>query len=67
MINIGAQLMPKILEEYVALFKEFKDVIAWSYKDMMGIPPKLCQHRISLEDNTKPVCQSLIVSILSIH
>ena len=56
-INIGAQLTPKMLEEYVALFKEFKDVIAWSYKDMTGIPPKLCQHRIYLEENTKPVCQ----------
>ena len=42
----------------MALFKEFKDVIAWSYKDMMGIPPNLCQHRIYLEDNTKPICQS---------
>ena len=58
MIYIGAQLMPKILEEYVALFKEFKDVIAWLYKDMMGIPPELCQHRIYLEDIAKPIYQS---------
>ena len=27
------------------------------YKDMIGIPPKLCQHRIYLDDNTKPICQ----------
>ena len=56
-INISAQLTPKMLEEYVDLFKEFKDVIAWSYKDMTGIPPKLCQHCIYLEENTKPICQ----------
>ena len=40
----------QMLAEYIALFKEFKDVIAWSYKDMKGILPELCQHRIYLED-----------------
>ena len=53
MINIGAQLTSKMLDEYVALFKEFKNVITWSYKDMISIPPELCQHQLSLEDNAK--------------
>jgi hypothetical protein len=30
------------------LLKEFKDVFAWTYKDLKGIPPKLAQHRIEL-------------------
>lgn len=55
MINIGAQLTSQMLAEYIVLFKEFKDVIAWPYKDMKGIPPELCQHRIYLEDNAKPI------------
>ncbi len=30
------------------LLKEFKDVFAWTYKDLKGIPPKLAQHKIEL-------------------
>jgi hypothetical protein len=31
------------------LLKEFKDVFAWTYIDLKGIPPKLTQHRIELD------------------
>ncbi len=31
------------------LFKECKDVFAWTYKDLKGIPLKLAQHRIKLD------------------
>jgi hypothetical protein len=31
------------------LLKEFKDVFAWKYKDLKGIPPKLTQHRIKFD------------------
>jgi hypothetical protein len=30
------------------LLKEFKDVFAWIYKDLKGIPPKLTQQNIDL-------------------
>lgn len=30
------------------LFHEYKDVFAWSYKDLKGIPPELGQHHIEL-------------------
>jgi hypothetical protein len=36
------------------LLKEFKDVFAWTYKDLKGIPPELAQHRIEL-DTTVPL------------
>ncbi len=29
--------------------KEFKDVYAWTYKDLKRIPPKLAQHKIELD------------------
>ncbi len=29
--------------------KEFKDVFAWAYKNIKGIPPKLTQHQIELD------------------
>jgi hypothetical protein len=31
------------------LLKEFKDVFAWTYKDLKGIPPELAQHIIELD------------------
>jgi hypothetical protein len=34
--------------------KEFKDVFAWTYKDLIGIPPKLAQHRIELDNIIPP-------------
>jgi hypothetical protein len=30
------------------LLKEFKDMSAWTYKDLKGVPPKLAQHKIEL-------------------
>ncbi len=31
------------------LLREFKDVFAWTYKDLKGIPLKLTQHKIELD------------------
>jgi predicted transcriptional regulator len=31
------------------LFKKFKDVFSWTYKDLKGIPPTLIQHIIDLD------------------
>jgi len=40
------------------LFKEFKDVFAWTYKDPKGILPKLAQHRIELDTSIPPTHQA---------
>jgi len=31
------------------LLKEFKDVFAWTYKDLKGIPLELAQHKVELD------------------
>ncbi len=36
------------------LLWEYKDVFAWTYKDLKGIPSKLTQHQIEL-DTTLPL------------
>jgi len=36
------------------LLKEFKDVFAWTYKDLQSIPPKLTQHIIELGNLIPP-------------
>jgi len=38
----------KVLE-VEQLLKEFKDVFAWTYKDLKGMPLKLAQHIIELD------------------
>ncbi len=40
------------------LLKEFKDVFAWTYKDLKNIPPKLTQHIIELNISISPTHQA---------
>ncbi|MCO5569648.1 hypothetical protein L7F22_023364 [Adiantum nelumboides] len=39
------------------LLKEFKDVFAWTYHDMKGVPPSVVQHTIPMISNAKPLQQ----------
>jgi flagellin-specific chaperone FliS len=39
LVKINAQLETHKVLEVVQLLKEFKDVFAWTYKDLKGIPP----------------------------
>jgi hypothetical protein len=49
LVKINAQLdIGKVLE-LEQLLKEFKNVFAWTYKDLKGIPPKLAQRKIGLD------------------
>jgi hypothetical protein len=48
-IKVNSQLTKEKTKELQMLFKEFKDVFAWTYKDMKGILPELTQHRIELD------------------
>ena len=46
----------EIMEEQslIEILKEFRDVFAWSYKDLKGVDLIVCQHTIPLCDKTKP-------------
>ena len=37
------------------MFEDFKDVFAWEHEDLKGVDPKVCQHRIPLIPDAKPV------------
>ncbi|MCO5577759.1 hypothetical protein L7F22_031591 [Adiantum nelumboides] len=37
----------------IATLKEYKDVFAWSYKDLKGVDPSICQHTIPLKSDAK--------------
>ncbi len=40
------------------LFKEFKYVCAWTYKDIKDIPQELAQHKIELDTLIPPAHQA---------
>ncbi|GMP68115.1 hypothetical protein CsSME_00027838 [Camellia sinensis var. sinensis] len=49
LVQIGSTLSLEEREHLVALLKDFKNVFAWSYKDMPEIDPEIAQHRIPLD------------------
>lgn len=56
-IKGGIQLIEEELEAYRALVMEYRDVLAWSYKDLKGNPPEVVQHIIPLIPGSVPVRQ----------
>ena len=41
------------------MFKEFKDVFAWGYKDLKSYDANIIQHKIPLKENQKPFKQKI--------
>ncbi len=48
-IKVNSQLTKEKTEELQMIFKEFKDVFVWTYKDLKGISLELVQHRVELD------------------
>ena len=59
MVQIGNTLTSSKKDTLVTLLKEFKEVFAWSYKDMPRIDTDIVQHCIPTNSTTKPVKQKL--------
>ena len=38
----------------IKTLKEYRDVFAWSYKDLKGVDPNICEHTIPLKFDAKP-------------
>ena len=54
MIWIATDLETDEETKLISTLKEYKDVFAWSYKDLKGVDPQVCQHTIPLKADTKP-------------
>jgi hypothetical protein len=54
-VFIEADCSPEEIQIYMDLFKEFCDVFAWSYEEMLGIDPKIVEHEITMYPDAKPV------------
>ncbi|XP_060200598.1 uncharacterized protein LOC132628857 [Lycium barbarum] len=55
---VSASLNVDEENKYVDLLMEFKDVFAWSYKEMPGLDPKVAVHRLAVKRGARPVKQA---------
>ena len=46
-------------DDLIALLKEFKEIFAWSYQDMLGMDTEIVVHRILVKSECLPMQQAL--------
>jgi hypothetical protein len=54
LVKINSKANNEFLKGAKALFHEYKNMFTWSYQDMKGIHPSICEHQIELEEGTTP-------------
>ena len=54
---IATDLLPKDEELLIKTLKEYKDVFAWSYRDLKGVDPTICQHTMPMKEDARPCKQ----------
>ena len=57
-IFISAHLSLDKEETYVQLLQEYRDVFAWTYKEMPGLDPKVAVHHLAVKRGVRPVKQT---------
>jgi len=57
-IFISKRLSNEFKTPLISLLKEYKDVFAWTYKEMSGLDPSLVIHGLSIATGVKPVKQA---------
>ena len=57
-IFISALLTPAEEKEYLELLTEYKDVFAWTYKEILGLDPRVIVHRLAIKQEACPVKQA---------
>lgn len=54
-IFVGALLISDEAEEYHQLLLEYKDIFAWTYKEMLGLDPVIVVHHLVVMPGAQPV------------
>ncbi|KAM1206144.1 hypothetical protein FF1_006824 [Malus domestica] len=57
-IFVSALLSADEIEKYYQLLLEFKDVFAWTYKEMPGLDPIITVHHLAVKPGTRPIKQT---------
>ena len=55
---ISALLTPEEEEGYLKLLVEYKDVFAWTYKEIPGLNPSIALHHLEVKKGVHPVKQA---------
>ena len=53
-VYIATNLQPQEEELLIKTLKQYRDVFAWSYKDLKGVEPSVCKHTIPMREDAKP-------------
>ena len=54
-ISTSSKLSEEERSKLISLLKEFKDVFAWDYNEMLGLDPGLVVHMLNVDLEAKPV------------
>lgn len=54
-ILIGDNWDPVLKATSFTIFLEYKDIFAWTYRNLKGVPPELCVHQIPLVPGARPM------------
>ncbi|KAM2959947.1 hypothetical protein FF1_029702 [Malus domestica] len=57
-IFVSALLRTDEIDEYYQLLSEYKDVFAWTYKEMPGLDPVIDVHHLAVKPGTRPIKQT---------
>ena len=58
-VNLGKCCSPTERDRFVSLFKQYKDVFAWTYKDLKTYDTSIIKHVIPIKAGVKPYQQPL--------
>ena len=61
-VNLGKCCSPGKRSKFISLFKQYKDVFAWTYEELKTYDTKIIQHVIPIKGGIKPYQQPLIQS-----
>ena len=54
-VRVNKQLPNQFRKDLLELFEKFQDVFAWDHNELKGIDPRVCQHKIPLRMDARPV------------
>ena len=57
-IYVSSLLTPEEESKYFELLMKYKDVFAWTYKEMPGLDPTVAVHRLAIKQGVRPIKQA---------
>ena len=54
LVIISSSLTPSQEEDLLKVLREHEKDLGWTFEDIRGIPSSICEHRIFLEEDSRP-------------